>query len=46
MPRIAFVNGAYVPHSDASIHIEDRGCQLADGVYEVIALKEGRPVDL
>ncbi|HET9538532.1 MAG TPA: D-amino acid aminotransferase, partial [Mesorhizobium sp.] len=35
MPRIAYVNGRYMPHSDAAVHIEDRGYQFADGVYEV-----------
>ena len=35
MPRIAYVNGRYVPHAEAAVHIEDRGYQFADGVYEV-----------
>ena len=35
MPRIAYVNGRYVPHAEACIHIEDRGYQFADAVYEV-----------
>jgi D-alanine transaminase len=46
MSRIAYVNGRYVPHRDAAVHIEDRGYQFADGVYEVIAVWNGRPVDL
>ncbi|MEO5374915.1 MAG: D-amino-acid transaminase [Alphaproteobacteria bacterium] len=46
MHRIAYVNGLYVPHGEARVHIEDRGFQLADGVYELIALKGGRPIDL
>jgi D-alanine transaminase len=33
--RIAYVNGRYVLHRDAMVHIEDRGYQFADGVYEV-----------
>src|SRR5262249_2640812 len=45
MSRIAYVNGRYVPHGDAAVHIEDRGYQFADGVYEVIAVKDGRLVD-
>lgn len=45
MPRIAYVNGRYVPHRDAAIHIEDRGFQFADSVYEVIALMGGRLAD-
>jgi D-alanine transaminase len=35
MSRIAYVNGRYLPHADAKVHIEDRGYQFADGVYEV-----------
>ncbi len=37
MPRTAYVNGHYVPHGAAAVHIEDRGFQFADGVYEVIS---------
>jgi D-alanine transaminase len=37
MPKFAYANGSYVPHDYASVHIEDRGFQFADGVYEVIA---------
>ena len=33
MPRIAYVNGRYLPHRDAAVHIEDRGYQFADAVY-------------
>jgi D-alanine transaminase len=36
--RIAYVNGRYVPHGDAHVHIEDRGLQFADSVYEVCAV--------
>jgi D-alanine transaminase len=45
MSRIAYVNGRYVPHRAASVHIEDRGYQFADGVYEVVAVADGRLVD-
>lgn len=45
MPRIAYVNGRYVPHHMASVHIEDRGFQFADGAYEVVALVNGRFAD-
>lgn len=45
MSRTAYVNGRYVPHMDAYVHIEDRGYQFADGVYEVIAIAGGRLVD-
>ena len=45
MSRIAYVNGLYVPHAQASVHIEDRGYQFADGVYEVCEVRGGRMVD-
>ena len=45
MSRIAYVNGQYVPHSQAFVHIEDRGYQFADGVYEVCELRNGYIVD-
>ncbi|MFQ5959350.1 MAG: D-amino-acid transaminase [Alphaproteobacteria bacterium] len=45
MSRIAYVNGRYVPHMAAQVHVEDRGYQFADGVYEVIAVVGGRLVD-
>ncbi|MBM3567565.1 MAG: D-amino-acid transaminase [Alphaproteobacteria bacterium] len=45
MSRIAYVNGAYRRHAEASVHIEDRGYQFADGVYEVIAVAGGRLID-
>lgn len=45
MSRIAYVNGRFVPKSEAVVHIEDRGYQLADAVYEVWALFEGKLAD-
>lgn len=45
MSRIAYVNGRYVPHRHARVHIEDRGYQFADGVYEVVAIHRGKPID-
>ncbi len=45
MSRIAYVNGRYVPQSEASVNVEDRGYQFADGVYEVLYLTGGRFVD-
>jgi D-alanine transaminase len=45
MSRIAYVNGRYLPHREARVHIEDRGFQFADAVYEVIAIKDGGFVD-
>ena len=45
MRRIAYVNGRFVPHAEAAVHIEDRGYQFADGVYEVWAVLGGRLAD-
>lgn len=45
MGRIAYVNGQYVPHADAAVHIEDRGYQFSDGVYEVLAIYRGELID-
>ena len=45
MSRIAYVAGQYLPHRQAAVHVEDRGYQFADGVYEVIALVGGQLID-
>ena len=45
MSRIAYVNGRYVRHDLAHVHVEDRGYQFSDGVYEVAAVFGGRVID-
>src|SRR5436190_6463837 len=45
LSRIAYVNGRYVPHREAAVHVEDRGYQFADGVYEVCEVRGGRIID-
>ncbi len=45
MSRIAYVNGRYRPRRDASVNIEDRGYQFADGVYELCEVRDGHMVD-
>ena len=45
MSRVAYVDGQYLPHRSAAVHIEDRGYQFADGVYEVIAVVGGQFLD-
>jgi D-alanine transaminase len=45
MSRVAYVNGAYRPHGQSVVHIEDRGFQFADGVYEVWGVFGGRLAD-
>jgi D-alanine transaminase len=46
MLRIAYVNGRYVRHDEAVVHIEDRGYQFADGVYEVCEVARGFIMDM
>jgi len=45
MSRYAYVNGRYLPFRDAKVHIEDRGYQFSDGVYEVCEVRGGRLID-
>jgi D-alanine transaminase len=45
MSRIAYVNGRYLPWREATVHVEDRGYQFSDGVYEVCEVRGGRMVD-
>ncbi|ABS64732.1 aminotransferase class IV [Parvibaculum lavamentivorans DS-1] len=45
MSRIAYVNGRYLRHAEASVHIEDRGYQFADGIYEVCGVRGGMLMD-
>jgi D-alanine transaminase len=44
--RIAYVNGIYQRHDHALVHVEDRGYQFADGVYEVCEVARGMIVDM
>jgi len=46
MSLTAWVNGAFLPLEKAYVHVEDRGFQFADGVYEVIACYSGRFLEL
>jgi D-alanine transaminase len=45
MSRVTYVNGRYLPHARASVHVEDRGYQFADGVYEVCEVRAGNLID-
>lgn len=45
MTRIVYVNGRYLPYAKAAVHVEDRGFQFADAVYEVCEVRDGRLVD-
>lgn len=43
MSKIVYLNGEFVSYEEAKVGIEDRGYQFADGVYEVIIVRKGRP---
>ena len=43
--RTAYVNGRYVPHGEAGVHIEDRALQFADGIYEVVGVVGSKVFD-
>ena len=45
MSREAFLNGEYTEYINSKVHIEDRGYQFADGVYEVFAILDSKIVD-
>jgi len=46
MSKIAYVNGRYLPHAEATVHVEDRGYQFSDGVYEVCEVARGSLIDM
>ena len=46
MKLTACLNGRFVPLENAFVHIEDRGFQFADGVYEVVACIHGHFLDM
>ena len=45
MSREVYVNGDYKNFKEAEVHVEDRGYQFADGVYEVFAILNSKIVD-
>src|SRR5580704_5328287 len=45
MSRIAYVNGRYLPQRAPAVHVEDRGYQFSDGVYEVCEVRGGCMID-
>src|SRR5262245_19641488 len=45
MSRVAYVNGRYLPQQAAAVHVEDRGYQFSDGVYEVCEVRGGSIID-
>ena len=45
MTRIVYVNGEYLPETEAKVSIFDRGFLMADGVYEVTSVLDGKLVD-
>ena len=45
MTRTVFVNGSYLPEDQATVSVFDRGFLMADGVYEVTSVLDGKLVD-
>ncbi|PWE32431.1 D-amino acid aminotransferase [Maritimibacter sp. 55A14] len=45
MSRTVYVNGAYVPEHEAKVSVFDRGFLMADGVYEVTSVVDGKLID-
>ena len=43
--RTVFVNGEYLPETEATVSIFDRGFLMADGVYEVTSVLDGKLID-
>ncbi len=46
MPEIAYVNGEFLPLERATVRVQDRGFQFADGVYEAVRTYDGKPFAL
>jgi D-alanine transaminase len=45
MTRTVYLNGAYLPEAEAKVSIFDRGFLMADGVYEVTSVLDGKLID-
>jgi D-alanine transaminase len=45
LEQIAYVNGSFVPMSEAKVSVLDRGFLFADGIYEVAAVLDGKLID-
>lgn len=46
MQQVVYLNGEILDERDARVHVNDRGFLLADGIYEVIRVYGGRPLEL
>ena len=46
MTRTVYVNGTYLPEHEATVSIFDRGFLMADGVYEVTSVLDGKLIDM
>src|SRR5919202_98213 len=45
MSRITYVNGRYLPQQEATVHVEDRGYQFSDRVYELCEVRGAHIID-
>ncbi|MFN8525328.1 MAG: aminotransferase class IV [Chloroflexota bacterium] len=46
MSELVYLNGEILPYEQATVHIDDRGFTLADGIYDVIRVYNGRPFEI
>lgn len=45
MSRTVYLNGDYLPEAEARVSVFDRGFVMADGVYEVVSVLDGKLID-
>ena len=45
MTRTVYLNGDYLPEHEAKVSVFDRGFLMADGVYEVTSVLDGKLID-
>ena len=46
MQKTVFLNGVFLPEDEAKVSVFDRGFLLADGVYEVVPVIQGKMIDV
>jgi len=46
MKNIVYLNGKFLPEDEAKVSVFDRGFLLADGVYEVVPVLNGKMIDV
>lgn len=46
MGRVIYTNGIWENYANAAIHVEDRGFQFADGIYETLGVQQSIIIDV